>query len=165
MPLPVLVADGRNPGEDDIYMPLGLDERMKGKILQVLASIDDRKVSGLRVGGRRLRVEIEGVCVIGNIFHLSVILAKDIRKDFFVSYDKKVRDAIILNGYNVATIYSTWDPDRSTCVGCAVLSRSWSAHILRCLQSVTSAPNGTDGMGRRTVPHRLHMKQSFRLQK
>ncbi|KAF7178083.1 hypothetical protein CNMCM7691_006741 [Aspergillus felis] len=85
---------------------------------------------------------------------------------FDMSYDNTVRDAIILNGYNVATIgNSTQHPDWSTCVGCAVLSRSWTAHILRCLQSVTCDSNGTVGMGRRTVPHRLHMKQSFRLQK
>ncbi|GFF42686.1 lysophospholipase 1 [Aspergillus udagawae] len=44
---------------------------------------------------------------------------------FDMSYNNTVRDAIILNGYNVATMgNSTRDPGWSTCVGCAVLSRS-----------------------------------------
>ncbi|KAE8362915.1 lysophospholipase catalytic domain-containing protein [Aspergillus caelatus] len=44
---------------------------------------------------------------------------------FDPAYDDIERDAIILNGYNVATMAnSTRDKDWSACVGCAILSRS-----------------------------------------
>lgn len=44
---------------------------------------------------------------------------------FDMSYNNTQRDAIILNGYNVATMGNgSRDSEWSTCVGCAVLSRS-----------------------------------------
>ncbi|CAG8154812.1 unnamed protein product [Penicillium olsonii] len=44
---------------------------------------------------------------------------------FTMSYNSTERDAIILNGYNVATMGNgSRDSEWSTCVGCAVLSRS-----------------------------------------
>lgn len=45
---------------------------------------------------------------------------------FDLDYKDNQRDAIILNGYNVATMgNSTRDSNWSTCVGCAILSRSF----------------------------------------
>ena len=44
---------------------------------------------------------------------------------FDLQYNKTERDAIVQNGYNVATMANgTTDPDWPTCVGCAILSRS-----------------------------------------
>ncbi|CAG8948236.1 unnamed protein product [Penicillium salamii] len=44
---------------------------------------------------------------------------------FTMDYNNTERDAVILNGYNVATMGNgTRDSEWSTCVGCAVLSRS-----------------------------------------
>jgi lysophospholipase len=45
---------------------------------------------------------------------------------FTLSYNNTERNAIIQNGYDVATMGNgTLDKDFPTCVGCAVLSRSW----------------------------------------
>jgi lysophospholipase len=45
---------------------------------------------------------------------------------FTMSYEHAVRDAIIENGYNVATMgNATRDEDWPACVGCAILSRSF----------------------------------------
>ncbi len=45
---------------------------------------------------------------------------------FQMEYTKEEQDAIILNGYNVATMAnSTVDAEWSACVGCAILSRSF----------------------------------------
>lgn len=45
---------------------------------------------------------------------------------FDLTYNNSQRDAMILNGYNIATMANnTRDSDWSTCVGCAMLSRSF----------------------------------------
>lgn len=67
-------------------------------------------------------------CDAGMVVHLphSPYVFESNVSTFTPSYQTDVRNAIIQNGYDVVTMGNgTVDPQWPTCVGCAIMSRSW----------------------------------------